>query len=130
MALVPIAIDEFPIIFIAAACAKGQTLLHGARELRCKESDRIGAMVEGLQRLGIEAHAFEDGLYINGGKLQGGEVYSHHDHRIAMSFAIAGAVAAQPVIIKDCYNVATSFPNFVKTANEIKLAIKEMHDEV
>lgn len=128
--LVPLAIDEFPVIFIAAACAKGQTLLHGAKELRCKESDRIGAMVDGLQRLGIEAQAFEDGLYINGGVLQGGEVNSYHDHRIAMAFAIAGAIAKNPVTIKDCVNVATSFPTFVKTANKIKLAIKEIHDEV
>lgn len=127
--LVPLAIDEFPVIFIAAACAKGQTLLHGARELRCKESDRIGAMVEGLQQLGIEAQAFEDGLYINGGILQGGEVNSYHDHRIAMAFAIAGAVAKAPVTIKDCINVATSFPTFVETANKIKLAIKEIQNE-
>ncbi|KTD16145.1 3-phosphoshikimate 1-carboxyvinyltransferase [Legionella jordanis] len=123
--LVPLAIDEFPIIFIAAACAKGQTLLHGARELRCKESDRIGAMVEGLQRLGIEAQAFDDGLYIQGGELQGGEVNSFHDHRIAMAFAIAGAVAKNPVTIKNCANVATSFPTFVRTANSIHLSIKE-----
>ncbi|KTD11407.1 3-phosphoshikimate 1-carboxyvinyltransferase [Legionella jamestowniensis] len=123
--LVPIAIDEFPIIFVAAACAKGQTLLHGARELRCKESDRIGAMVEGLQKLGIECQAFEDGLYINGGELQGGEVNSYSDHRIAMAFAIAGAVAKNPVTIKNCANVATSFPTFVQTANKINLAIKE-----
>ncbi|WP_245614396.1 3-phosphoshikimate 1-carboxyvinyltransferase [Legionella massiliensis] len=129
-ALVPIAIDEFPIIFIAAACAKGQTLLHGARELRCKESDRIGVMVEGLQRLGVEAQAFEDGLYINGGKLRGGEVNSHHDHRIAMSFAIAGAVAKESVVIKDCVNVATSFPTFVETAKQVQLAIKEIKNEV
>jgi 3-phosphoshikimate 1-carboxyvinyltransferase len=128
--LVPLAIDEFPVIFIAAACAKGQTLLHGARELRCKESDRIGAMVEGLQQLGIEAQAFEDGLYINGGILQAGEVNSYHDHRIAMAFAIAGAVATGPVTIKDCINVATSFPTFVETANTIKLAIREVENEV
>ncbi|MDI9818780.1 MULTISPECIES: 3-phosphoshikimate 1-carboxyvinyltransferase [unclassified Legionella] len=128
--LVPIAIDEFPVIFIAAACAKGQTLLHGAKELRCKESDRIGAMVEGLQNLGVEAQAFEDGLYINGGTLQGGEVNSFNDHRIAMAFAVAGAVAKKPVMIKNCLNVATSFPDFVKTANKINLAIKEIHDEV
>lgn len=127
--LVPLAIDEFPIIFVAAACAKGQTQLHGAKELRCKESDRIGVMVEGLQNLGIEANAFEDGLSINGGKLLGGKVLSHHDHRIAMSFAIAGAVAQAPVTIKNCANVATSFPGFVKTANLIKLAIEEIHNE-
>ncbi|WED44116.1 3-phosphoshikimate 1-carboxyvinyltransferase [Legionella cardiaca] len=128
--LVPIAIDEFPVIFIAAACAKGQTLLHGARELRCKESDRIGVMVEGLQNLGIEAQAFEDGLFINGGELQGGEVKSYHDHRIAMAFAVAGAIAKGPITIKDCANVATSFPTFVKTANKINLAIKEINNEV
>jgi 3-phosphoshikimate 1-carboxyvinyltransferase len=125
-ALVPIAIDEFPILFIAAACASGQTLLHGAKELRAKESDRIGVMVEGLQALGVEAQAFEDGLYINGGTLRGGEVDSHGDHRIAMSFAIAGAVADAPVLIKDCANVATSFPNFVETAKSLNLSIEEI----
>lgn len=127
--LVPLAIDEFPIIFIAAATAKGQTLLHGAKELRCKESDRIGVMVEGLQRLGIEAQAFDDGLYINGGQLDGGEVNSYKDHRIAMAFAIAGALAKKPVKIKDCTNVGTSFPNFVKIAKKIGLNIEEIVDE-
>ncbi|MCA0403172.1 MAG: 3-phosphoshikimate 1-carboxyvinyltransferase [Proteobacteria bacterium] len=127
--LVPLAIDEFPIIFIAAAIAKGQTLLHGAKELRCKESDRIGVMVEGLQRLGIEAQAFDDGLYINGGQLDGGEVNSYKDHRIAMAFAIAGALAKKPVKIKDCTNVGTSFPNFVKIAKKIGLNIEEIVDE-
>lgn len=124
--LVPLAIDEFPAIFIAAACAKGQTLLHGAHELRTKESDRIGAMAEGLQRLGIEVQVFEDGMYIKGGKLLGGTINSYHDHRIAMSFAIAGAVASEPVTIKDCANVATSFPGFIEAAQKIKLAIKEL----
>lgn len=127
--LVPLAIDEFPIIFIAAACAKGKTTLHGAAELRSKESDRIGAMVEGLKQLGIEAQAFEDGVSIVGGKLAGGTVESYHDHRIAMAFAIAGAMADSPVIIKNCSNVATSFPNFVKTANSIQLFIEEVRDE-
>ncbi|GGI77856.1 3-phosphoshikimate 1-carboxyvinyltransferase [Legionella impletisoli] len=122
--LVPISIDEFPAIFIAAASAKGQTLLHGAKELRCKESDRIAAMAEGLLRLGIEAQALEDGIFIKGGRLQGGEVDSHHDHRIAMAFAIAGAVANQPVKIKHCANVATSFPTFLDTANQVSLSIQ------
>ncbi|WP_408607005.1 3-phosphoshikimate 1-carboxyvinyltransferase [Legionella spiritensis] len=129
VALVPLAIDEFPAIFIAAACAKGQTRLHGAKELRIKESDRIGVMVEGLQALGIETHAFEDGLFIKGGVLQGGEVNSFHDHRIAMAFAIAGAAAQQPVIIRHCDNVATSFPDFVKTAQSISMNIEEYRDE-
>ncbi|MCP0913519.1 MULTISPECIES: 3-phosphoshikimate 1-carboxyvinyltransferase [Legionella] len=124
-AMVPIAIDEFPVIFIAAACAKGQTLLHGARELRCKESDRIAAMANGLQQLGIEAQPLEDGIFIKGGHLQGGEVDSCHDHRIAMAFAIAGAIANAPVKILNCANVATSFPTFVSIANKTNMQIEE-----
>ncbi|WP_131781656.1 3-phosphoshikimate 1-carboxyvinyltransferase [Legionella gresilensis] len=127
--LVPLAIDEFPIIFIAAACAKGQTRLHGAKELRNKESDRISAMADGLQRLGIEIQTFSDGVFINGGTIKGGKIDSYHDHRIAMAFSIAGAVAKDKVIIKNCANVATSFPSFVKTANMIHLAIEEQYDE-
>jgi 3-phosphoshikimate 1-carboxyvinyltransferase len=126
--MVPIAIDEFPVIFIAASCAKGQTLLRGARELRCKESDRIAAMVEGLQNLGIDAQGFEDGISITGGVLQGGVVDSKRDHRIAMAFSIAGSIAKAPVKILHCANVATSFPTFVSTANQLKLKIQETHD--
>jgi 3-phosphoshikimate 1-carboxyvinyltransferase len=124
-AMVPLAIDEFPVIFVAASCAKGQTILHGAKELRCKESDRITAMADGLKVLGINAKALDDGICINGGVLQGGVVDSRHDHRIAMAFAIAGCVAKAPVTILHCSNVATSFPTFVKTANQLKLKIQE-----
>ncbi len=127
--IVPSAIDEFPVLFIAAACATGQTLLHGAKELRLKESDRIGAMADGLSCLGIEAKALSDGIFIRGGTVQGGVVDSRHDHRIAMAFAIAGAVATAPVTIKHCNNVATSFPSFVATANHINLLIREIDDE-
>jgi 3-phosphoshikimate 1-carboxyvinyltransferase len=127
---VPLAIDEFPIIFIAAACAKGQTTLRGAKELRVKESDRIASMVEGLRILGICAEALEDGVSIEGGRLQGGTVESKGDHRIAMSFAIAGAVACDPVIIKECAHVATSFPLFVETAKKLQLQIEEQVDYV
>ena len=127
-AMVPLAIDEFPAIFIAASCAKGQTILHGARELRCKESDRITAMADGLQALGIQAKALEDGICIQGGTLQGGVVDSRRDHRIAMAFAIAGSVAKAPVTILHCANVATSFPTFVNTANQVKLKIQETDD--
>lgn len=123
--IVPLAIDEFPALFIAAACAEGVTTLHGARELRVKESDRIGTMVEGLQRLGIDTVAYEDGVKICGGTIRGGVVDSHGDHRIAMSFAIAGAVATSPIQINDCANVATSFPSFVKTAQCVHLHIEE-----
>lgn len=128
-ALVPVAIDEFPVIFIAAACAKGQTLLHGAKELRYKESDRIGVMVNGLHSLGIEAHALEDGVHIRGGVLRGGVVDSCHDHRVAMAFAIAGAVAKAPITIQHCESIATSFPTFLQTAKQLNMAIREVeHD--
>ncbi|MGL5742632.1 MAG: 3-phosphoshikimate 1-carboxyvinyltransferase [Legionella sp.] len=123
--MVPLAIDEFPVIFIAAACAHGQTTLRGASELRFKESDRIAAMVDGLKTLGIHAEALEDGAVIHGGVLQGGTVNSRGDHRIAMSFAIAGAVARSPITITDCINVATSFPLFLETAKELRLQIEE-----
>ena len=123
LSLVPLAIDEFPILFIAAACATGKTILRGARELRCKESDRISTMAEGLQQLGIEATPQEDGIIIQGGYIKGGTVASKNDHRVAMSFAIAGAVAASPIHIQDCYHVATSFPGFVHTANKGQLNI-------
>ena len=128
--MVPLAIDEFPVIFVAASCAKGRTLLQGAKELRCKESDRIGAMAEGLQCLGIDVKPLEDGIVIEGGVLQGGIVNSHQDHRIAMAFAIAGSVAQAPVTIMHCANVATSFPTFVTTAHKVKLQIEEIHDEL
>lgn len=123
--MVPLAIDEFPVIFIAAACAQGKTTLHGAKELRLKESDRIGAMVDGLNQLGVHAEGFDDGILIEGGSIKGGEVNSRGDHRIAMSFAIAGAVASAPVTIKNCANVATSFPSFVAIANMLHFQIEE-----
>jgi len=128
--LVPSAIDEFPIIFIAAACAKGQTLLHGAKELRYKESDRIQVMVNGLIALGIDAHALDDGVHIRGGILRGGVVDSCHDHRVAMAFAIAGAAAESPVTILNSEAIVTSFPTFVHTANQLNMAIRDLkHDE-
>ncbi|VEB35813.1 3-phosphoshikimate 1-carboxyvinyltransferase [Legionella sainthelensi] len=128
--MVPLAIDEFPVIFIAAACARGQTTLRGARELRFKESDRIAAMVDGLKKLGIQAEALDDGIFIEGGTLQGGIVESKDDHRIAMSFAVAGAVASAPVTVRNCANVATSFPLFVETAKQLQLQIEETVDNV
>lgn len=128
--LVPLAIDEFPIIFIAAACAHGQTIVRGAQELRFKESDRITAMINGLQRLGVKAQALEDGALIEGGRIHGGTVDSLGDHRIAMSFAIIGAVATEPVTVKNCANVATSFPLFIETAKELQFQIEEVVDHV
>lgn len=120
---VPLAIDELPVILIAAACAKGKTLLKGAKELRVKESDRIAAMAEGLQRLGITVEVFEDGMCVEGGTLQGGTVDSFADHRIAMAFVIAGAAAQAPVTIHNCENIETSFPQFKETATSLGLEI-------
>lgn len=123
---VPLAIDEFPVLFVAAACAEGETLLTGAEELRVKESDRIQVMADGLITLGIDAQPTSDGMIIQGGQLQGGTVASHGDHRIAMSFAIAGLRAAGDLTITNCANVSTSFPNFVGLAAGSGLNIKVM----
>ena len=122
--LVPLAIDEFPAIFIAAACATGETLLTGAEELRVKETDRIDVMAKGLTALGIEAIPMSDGIRISGGQIQAGSVDSAGDHRIAMSFAIAGLRSAGTITIANCDNVATSFPNFVELSSRCGLRIK------
>jgi len=122
---VPLAIDEFPALFIAAACADGETRLTGAEELRVKESDRIQVMADGLQTLGIDARPTADGIVIQGGRLGGGSIDSHGDHRIAMAFAIAGLRAANDIIINDCANVMTSFPGFVELAAGAGLRISE-----
>jgi 3-phosphoshikimate 1-carboxyvinyltransferase len=122
---VPLAIDEFPAIFIAAACAEGTTTLRGAEELRVKESDRIAVMAQGLKALGVDARETPDGIVIRGGGMQGGEVDSHGDHRIAMSFAMAGLRAAGPITVRDCKNVDTSFPGFVELAKHAGLRIQK-----
>ena len=121
--LVPLAIDEFPALFIAAANARGETVLTGAEELRVKESDRIAVMAEGLQRLGVQAQPLPDGMRIVGGALRGGVVHSHTDHRIAMSFAMAALTAQGAIAIRDCDNVATSFPGFAGLAGRAGLRI-------
>ena len=113
---VPLAIDEFPAIFIAAACAQGTTVLRGAEELRVKESDRIAAMAEGLRVLGIRAEPTPDGIVIEGGVMGGGAITTYHDHRIAMAFAIAALRSTAPLEILDCDHVATSFPGFAELA--------------
>jgi 3-phosphoshikimate 1-carboxyvinyltransferase len=122
--LVPLAIDEFPAVFIAAACAEGRTVISDAEELRVKESDRIAVMATGLRTLGITVDEQPDGAIIHGGALQGGRVDSHGDHRIAMSFAMAALRAAGPIQIEDCRNVATSFPNFPELAVAAGLSLQ------
>jgi 3-phosphoshikimate 1-carboxyvinyltransferase len=124
--LVPLAIDEFPAIAIAAACAEGETVVTGAGELRVKESDRIAAIVAGLVALGVEARELEDGFVVRGGGLAGGTVDSRADHRIAMAFAVAGLRASAAVRIAGCDNVATSFPGFAPLARNAGLAIVEL----
>ena len=124
-ALVPLAIDEFPALFIAAACAEGVTVLTSAEELRVKESDRIQVMADGLNTLGIAAGPTSDGIVIQGGMLSGGTLASHGDHRIAMSFAIAALRASGPITIQNCANVNTSFPGFVTCARDAGLTLVE-----
>jgi len=123
--LVPLAIDEFPVFFIAAAVADGETLVRGALELRVKESDRLAAMAQGLTVLGVENQLLEDGLWVRGGAgLGGGSIESCGDHRIAMAFAIAGLAARSAIEIRDVANVATSFPGFLETARSAGLRIE------
>ncbi|MEO4046286.1 bifunctional prephenate dehydrogenase/3-phosphoshikimate 1-carboxyvinyltransferase [Pseudomonas sp. CAU 1711] len=123
--LVPLAIDEFPVLFVAAACAEGRTVLRGAEELRVKESDRIQVMADGLIALGVKAEPTPDGIVIEGGAIGGGEVWSHGDHRIAMSFSVASLRASAPIRIHDCANVATSFPNFLGLAAQAGIRVAE-----
>lgn len=128
---VPLAIDEFPALFIAAACAEGRTILTGAAELRVKESDRIQVMADGLKTMGIDCTPTEDGIIIEGkGKsgdwsaiFNGGEIESHHDHRIAMSFAMAGLRNSGEIKIVGTETVATSFPTFTALSNQAGLSI-------
>ena len=141
--LVPLAIDEFPVLFIAASCAQGRTILTGAKELRVKESDRIAVMAEGLQTLGIDCTVTDDGLIIEGKGIEdkevasqkggknnvqpifgGGHITSHHDHRIAMSFAVASLRASEQITIEGVETVNTSFPGFAELANQIGMSIQ------
>ncbi|WP_428384155.1 3-phosphoshikimate 1-carboxyvinyltransferase [Nevskia ramosa] len=123
--LVASAIDEFPAVFVAAACASGTTVVTEAEELRVKESDRIAAMCDGLTALGVSAIAQPDGAIITGGGIGGGTVDSKGDHRIAMSFAIAGLRATGAITILDCANVNTSFPGFVSLMGKAGLRVSE-----
>ncbi|WP_159974067.1 bifunctional prephenate dehydrogenase/3-phosphoshikimate 1-carboxyvinyltransferase [Pseudomonas sp. 8Z] len=123
--LVPLAIDEFPVLFVAAACAEGRTVLRGAEELRVKESDRIQVMADGLVALGVKAEPTPDGIVIEGGAMGGGEVWAHGDHRIAMSFSVASLRASAAIRIHDCANVATSFPNFLGLAAQVGIRVAE-----
>jgi 3-phosphoshikimate 1-carboxyvinyltransferase len=121
---VPLAIDELPVLFIAAAGATGETVFSGATELRVKESDRLAVMADGLTRTGIPNELAPDGIRIQGGhRMRGAEIESHGDHRIAMAFAVASLLADAPLVIRDVENVGTSFPTFVETARACGLDV-------
>ncbi len=127
-AMVPLAIDEFPVLFVAAACAEGDTVITGAEELRVKESDRIAAMSLGFGVLGVPHQVLPDGMRIHGRPglaFGGGAVDSQGDHRVAMSFVVASLRADAALRIRDVANVATSFPGFVEMARSIGIDIAE-----
>ena len=124
-ALVPLAIDEFPVLFVAAAVAEGRTILRGAEELRVKESDRIQVMADGLLALGVKCEPTPDGIIIDGGSIGGGEVHGHGDHRISMAFSVASLRATAPIRIHDCANVATSFPNFLALCKQVGMRVAQ-----
>lgn len=128
-AKVSLAIDEFPVLFIAAARAAGKTRFAGIGELRVKESDRIASMASGLRALSVQVDESPDGAVVHGGKLYGGAVNSVGDHRVAMSFAVAGTVAEWPVNIQDTAAVSTSFPGFVDTLQSVGARITEVDVE-
>jgi len=127
-ALVSLAIDEFPVLFVAAAAASGTTEFSGIGELRVKESDRIAAMSEGLRNLGIQVDESADGAVVHGGQFSGGTVQSHGDHRIAMSLALAGTVASDEVLVEDVAAVDTSFPGFCDCMASIGASIRPVNE--
>ena len=122
--LVSLAIDEFPVLFVAAAAASGKTEFTGIGELRVKESDRIAAMASGLRNLGIRVDETDDGATVHGGKFRGGVVESHGDHRVAMSLAVAATVADDTVTVKDVAAVNTSFPGFTDCLGRLGVDIQ------
>ncbi|MBR4183497.1 MAG: 3-phosphoshikimate 1-carboxyvinyltransferase, partial [Lachnospiraceae bacterium] len=117
--IIPTLIDEIPVIAVMAANASGKTVISDAAELKVKESNRIDTVTEGLRKMGCEVTAKDDGMEINGGELKGAEIDSHLDHRIAMSFAIAGLAAAGDTVIKDAECVDISYPGFYETIESI-----------
>ena len=126
--LVSLSIDEFPAIFILAANADGTSIFRGLKELRVKESDRISSMAKGFQKLGINIVEFEDGIQIEGGKLDGGDIECFGDHRVAMSFAVAGASAKNAIRVNNVESVGTSFPSFLDCVKEIGICINTNKD--
>ncbi len=124
--IIPSLIDELPILFIACATASGTSIISGIEELRHKESDRLSAMEEGLRNVGIKVSSTNESIKITGGEIFGGKVSSYGDHRIAMSFAIAGLISKKSITIMNTKNIATSFPSFVNLLRELGVEIFEV----
>ena len=124
--LIASAIDEMPLVFLAAACAEGSTSIRNAKELRYKESDRIKAMVNNLTSLSIDVNEYDDGATIIGGTIQGANLDSFDDHRVAMACLLASCRSETPVIVRNCLNINTSFPTFKETMNSIGMNINEV----
>ena len=122
-ALISLAIDELPLIFLAAAVASGETIIRSAEELRFKESDRIKSMVDLLKNLSIEVNEYQDGLEIKGGNISGGIINSFGDHRIAMTALVASSIAKEKIEVENCENINTSFPSFITLMNSIGMNI-------
>ncbi len=127
-ALVSLAIDEFPALFVAAASADGETVFSGIGELRVKESDRIAAMAAGMRELGIRVDESPDGAIVHGGRFTGGTVDSFCDHRVAMSLAVAATIAGDEVVIRDVEPVDTSFPGFTDCMTALGVDIEVLQD--
>ena len=126
--LVSLAIDEFPVLFVAAASAQGETVFSGLEELRVKESDRIATMATGMRNLGITVNETADGAVVQGGRFTGGVVQSCGDHRVAMSLAVAGTVATDEVRVEDVAAVDTSFPGFRELMGSLGAEIKLLRE--
>ncbi len=126
--MVSLAIDEFPVLFVAAAAASGTSEFSGIGEVRVKESDRISAMTDGMRILGIGVEETDDGAVVHGGRFTGGTVQSYGDHRVAMSLALAGTVASDVVIVEDVASVDTSFPGFCQCMAAIGAEISAIVD--
>jgi len=126
--LVSLAIDEFPVLFVAAANAVGSTRFSGIGELRVKESDRISAMTTGLRQMGIQIDETEDGAEVHYGEPSGATVDSRGDHRVAMSFAVAATIADSEVRVRDVDAVDTSFPGFAEVMASLGVSLNtEQH---
>jgi 3-phosphoshikimate 1-carboxyvinyltransferase len=119
--IIPTLIDEIPVIAVMAAFASGNTVISDAAELKVKESNRIDTVTEGLRKMGCRVNPKDDGMEITGGEIKGAEIDSHLDHRIAMSFAVAGLAAEGETVIKDAECVDISYPGFYETIESILL---------